>query len=217
MACLTLNKEYQSLVVPQDQSFKNNYAGIFHFRFWQRGDWKDVVVDDKLPATDKKLVFVKSAEENEFWPALLEKAFAKLYGSYEAIWGKFPIIALEDLTGGVCESYSLTSAPGDLFQTIQRAVRTQCLLTCSSGKKNEGPEKSSIFELHVYSITGAEEVPYGKGKVQLIRLRNPWGHAEWNGAWRDDGPEWNDVTNEVKRLFSIRWKMGSFGCRMQTW
>ncbi|XP_031758228.1 calpain-8-like [Xenopus tropicalis] len=210
MACLTLNEEYLSLVVPQDQSFKNNYAGIFHFRFWQRGDWTDVVVDDKLPTTDKKLVFVKSAQENEFWAALLEKAFAKLYGSYEAIWGKNPILAMEDLTGGVCESYSLKSAPGDLFQTIQRSVRTQCLLTCSTDKKKEGTEESSIVAGHSYSITGAEEVPYGKGKVQLIRLRNPWGSAEWKGAWRDDGPEWNDVTPEVKKALLNKMEDGEF-------
>uniref|UniRef100_A0A803JM76 Calpain 8 gene 5 n=1 Tax=Xenopus tropicalis TaxID=8364 RepID=A0A803JM76_XENTR len=198
MGSLTLNKEYLSLVVPQDQSFKTNYAGVFHFRLGQFGEWVDVVVDDILPTKDKKLVFVKSAQENEFWPALLEKAVAKLHGSYEAISGNSLIIALEDLTGGVCESYSLKSAPGDLFQTIQRSVRTQCLLTCSTNGKKEGAEKSSIVAGHA-SITGAEEVPYGKGKVQLIQLQNPWGSAEWKGAWRDNGPEWNDVTPEVKK------------------
>ena len=39
--------------------------------------------------------------------ALLEKAMAKLHGSYEAIEGGMPIEAMVDMTGGLAERYEL--------------------------------------------------------------------------------------------------------------
>ncbi|XP_069464733.1 calpain-8 isoform X2 [Ambystoma mexicanum] len=214
IASLTLDQDILARVVPEDQSFQRKYAGIFHFQFWQYGEWVDVVIDDRLPTKNGDLLFVHSAEGNEFWSALLEKAYAKLNGSYEALTGGSTIEGFEDMTGGISEFYDLKKAPSNLFQILQKALKAESLIGCSiditNAYETEAVTSQKLVKGHAYSLTGAEEVNFRGRPVQIVRVRNPWGEVEWTGPWSDEAPEWNFVDPKVKQELDQQSNDGEF-------
>ncbi|XP_046657279.1 calpain-C-like [Daphnia pulicaria] len=116
LGCLFLTKGFFYRVVPADQGFdtaldgtnsSTGYCGAFRFRVWWCGEWVEVTVDDRLPTVNGRLVFAHCLNSGQFWPCLLEKAYAKLHGSYEALKYGTTLDGLADLTGGVTESLSV--------------------------------------------------------------------------------------------------------------
>lgn len=203
--------QYEGLlyqVVPPDQSFDSkDYCGLIRFRFWQYGRWEEVIVDDRLPTYNNKLVFLHSAQNNEFWSALLEKAYAKLCGSYEALKGGQTSEAMEDFTGGVTEVFETSKKPANFFKLLSKAQDRQSLMCCSvEAKPNEIEAKldNGLIKGHAYTITSVNKVHTRGQEVELVRVRNPWGNErEWNGAWSDGSNEWKLLSEAEKKEIGL--------------
>uniref|UniRef100_A0A5K3FGV6 Calpain catalytic domain-containing protein n=1 Tax=Mesocestoides corti TaxID=53468 RepID=A0A5K3FGV6_MESCO len=196
-------------IVPKNQSIQSDdYVGVFRFHFWQFGQWVEVLVDDRLPviAGTNRLIFMHSDESNEFWSALIEKAYAKLNGSYANLSGGTQGEAMEDLTGGLSESIDLTKISEEvLVHDLYKYQQRCCLMGCSvTSKEIEAKLQNGLIAGHAYSVTGVEHVTYQGKQVNLVRVRNPWGNNyEWKGKWADNAPEWKLVSPEDKKRLDV--------------
>ncbi|CAF0941871.1 unnamed protein product [Brachionus calyciflorus] len=196
-------------VVPEDQSFDENYAGIFHFRFWLYGEWVDVVIDDRLPFyPNGKLVYCSNKEQpNEFWGPLLEKAYAKLYGSYENLDAGQTYDALIDMSGGVPECFDIKSMnykeKSNFWNILNQSYKMGSIISCSINadhRTREAIQHNGLVRGHAYTVTNLAlvETKFGRS-IKLTRIRNPWGnHVEWRGAWSDNSAEWFSLSEETK-------------------
>ncbi|KAI9793295.1 MAG: hypothetical protein M1833_000794 [Piccolia ochrophora] len=134
------------------------------------------------------LYFAQCSDRNETWLPLLEKAYAKAHGDYEAIEGGFVGEAIEDLTGGVTTEL-LTSDILDkekFWNEEVKNVNKDFLFGCYTGLFGGWGERRGVIEGHAYSIMKTAEID----GERLCLLRNPWGHTEWNGPWSDGSKEW---------------------------
>lgn len=211
IASLTCNEVLLNKVVPPEQNFTDEYCGLFKFNIWHEGDWTEVVVDDRLPSYMDNLVFMHSADKHEFWSALLEKAYAKLHGSYESLKGGSTSEAMEDFTGGVTEMFDLKKAPKDLLTIMLKAHDRGSLMGCSidaDPNQLEAELANGLIMGHAYSVTAVKMVeiqtPGRSGKLPMVRCRNPWGNeSEWKGAFSDESERWKYISDSEKEEIGL--------------
>ncbi|XP_047200618.1 calpain-1 catalytic subunit-like isoform X2 [Girardinichthys multiradiatus] len=220
LGALTFHKDIFKLVVPLDQTcIGKDYCGLFHFRFWRFGKWVDVIIDDKLPTVNGKPIFARSRDECEFWPALLEKAYAKVCGSYADMSSGTPAEAMRDFTGGVHICIQLLEPSSDLWKLLCRAGHSKTFMSCCTIPKEEATTGTTfpngLVPGHAYTVTGLKEL-INQGKVvNLVRLWNPWGHGEWTGDWSDLSPLWKTVSTEDREACLSVENDGEFWMNME--
>eukprot|EP00658_Telonema_sp_P-2_P009957 TRINITY_DN13719_c0_g1_i9.p1 TRINITY_DN13719_c0_g1~~TRINITY_DN13719_c0_g1_i9.p1 ORF type:complete len:679 (-),score=140.25 TRINITY_DN13719_c0_g1_i9:129-2165(-) len=143
-------------------------------------------------------VFSHSKTRNETWVMLLEKAWAKLHGSYGAIeaTSKAGVShALHSLTGGDTGSI-LTSSIGsyaqlnEMLSSAQEGVQVLSLVVRDDGGAVEAIAADGIIKSHAYCVIGHTEVELEDRIEALVKLRNPWGSQEWAGDWSDTSTRW---------------------------
>ena len=128
-----------------------------------------MVIDDYLPTRDGKLIFIRSSAENEFWSALLEKAYAKIHGSYKALEGGTTAEAMVDFTGGCSENYKLNDRNQwiNIYEALLKGWRKNSLMSChllEDPETKEAKTKMGLIRGHAYSITKVLKAKVDTGK-----------------------------------------------------
>jgi calpain len=188
--CAALAKKEDLLhrvLAPDQPLYGPGYTGQLKVRLWQFGEWQEVIIDDFLPVLNGKYVYSHCDDPSEFWVAFIEKAFAKLYGSYEALEGGMPIESMVDLTGGLAERYQLSEWQmlETLYDYIRRSFSENAFITCSrkgDWRRAHASDVNGLVQGHAYTITGIYRLFVDNAMFCLVRIRNPWGdNNEWKG------------------------------------
>ncbi|CAI5776051.1 calpain-10 isoform X1 [Podarcis lilfordi] len=224
-ACAALQKSKYLLakVIPPGQpSWRDEkYRGCFTCRVWQFGHWVEVTIDDRLPCLGGKLCFSQCQTEDVFWLPLLEKAYAKVHGSYEQLWAGQVADALVDLTGGLAERWSLKD-PGRSTEreragkVLEKAVfrrlmnlKEKCVMSCSVFSSRQGT--SELGEFHAFIVVDMQDLSkVSRKEIILLRIRNPWGRRCWKGPWREGGPGWSQLDPVVAAELLSQIQEGEF-------
>lgn len=161
------------------------------------GEVKAYVLDDYFPCTTLgKPAFSGPRIDkgtSELWVILLEKAWAKRFGSYYAISEGITNDALRDFTGAPCEDISTKNE--NLWEELLNADSRRFIITAASGGSDDLHDTATslgLISLHAYSLIKLVEIELEDSKIKLVQIRNPWGGTEWNGDWSDNSPLWTD-------------------------
>ncbi len=196
--------------------------GRFCIQFFKEERWRNVPLDDCLPCNALGTpIFATSTDQNEIWPMLVEKAYAKLHGCYASIVHGQVQYALRDLTGGTVERIALHKADSEQVRPEMNSDEFWEKLKEWAGNSTGGvppnqdhvvgvawtvPTNESImeggtlrglqFEV-MHTVLAAVEYK----QFRLVRVRNPWpGGTYFEGDWSNGSEVWLKAPKELVEL-----------------
>ena len=183
-------------------SEQTNIQGVFGVMLTKNGARKEVIVDDFIPCLNQAPVFGRS-DGKDVWVMLIEKAWAKVHGSYDRIIGGNCHMTLRDLTGA--PSYEFESRDDDTWFRIREAV-DRGYITMAGAAFDDLEERKKLKRLgisvdYTYGIIDVHEVDGKDGaRHKLVKLRNPWCSFRWKGNWSHESASWTQEAKEQVRL-----------------
>mmetsp|Transcript_26432 Transcript_26432/g.66517 ORF Transcript_26432/g.66517 Transcript_26432/m.66517 type:complete len:676 (+) Transcript_26432:291-2318(+) len=195
----------EQLIVQADLS-----VGVVGVRLFKDGEWVHEVIDDFLPcccaAADgagggtAELACGRSSSPSEVWLALVEKANAKIHGSYEAVQRSTELESLEDFSGAALRRVDRRelAAGSDLKRSLGARQQLGAMHLAVRRRERRGEEHAcGLLSGHGYPLFAVDETS--------CRLDNPWPR----GGFRGSRPSYSSTssfgsgTEEVPESFTM--------------
>jgi calpain-15 len=207
LSVLAALAEYPERIKPLFLTQKCNEYGIYGIKICKDGEWKEIVIDDHFPCDKKRSIpCFSSSEYGTLWVPIIEKCYAKAYGSYYKIEGGIPEHAIRDLTGA--PTITLDNSYDNLLNYLKEACAKKWIITASAGETEASKDllkEVGLIPMNAYTILEVNELPFdfestssqnvsqiNSNIENLLKIRNPWGKNEWIGDWSDFSNLWRD-------------------------
>lgn len=176
-----------------------NENGIYAVQFFVMGYRTVYTVDDYFPVSWwGDLGMAKISEDGGVWNPIMEKAAAKMFGTYDNLASGSSSAAIYWLTGMPGSQYSTNpSNPQATKDHLQWAIVDHTFVTVagSHGSSDSQLSANGVVLNHAYNVFGMQDIIKDNGQtVTLLKLRNPWGAEEYLGPWSDSSNLWTDYT-----------------------
>ena len=158
-----------------------------------------ITIDDRLPMKKgtNRALYASVGRDKSVWGPLYEKAFAKFHGSYEALVGGNPEIAMNTIAGAPGQTIDNSKISVDqLWDLLEAADKETAMITmgCFGGSRN------GIVGGHAYSFIKTVKLSNG---VRLVQVRNPWSTEDYNGPWGDKSSKWTEQFKEEAGYYNM--------------
>ena len=207
-------------------SSANARFGIYTFKFYKAGAWRYVHVDDRIPCRQSGRVnFARNEDPNETFAMLIEKAYAKLHGCYEALIHGLSEKVMLDLTpGGHCRVHrnelhqdldTICDVTWNFLEENIKAGKVMGCMKCVPDPYSEKlADRQGITVDLMYQVLDVQEVTayptevLDRLTVGMVCVRNlqkkegfhtgPWsmGHQNWV-LYREIGIKLRHRTREI--------------------
>ena len=188
---------------------KKDSTCLYAVNICRNGNLQQVVIDDFFPFNQKHNNKSFISEENGLlWPQILEKSYAKIYGSYNLIAERSMESVLKDLT---CAPVITIDSFGDnLSKELLEAYEKKWIIMAGAGDTDASEELLRDLGLPpnadheiclVYKLTDENinqitsnslNIPTNDDYNTVLKIRNLLGKIEWIGDWSDYSGLWND-------------------------
>ncbi|KAK7195147.1 calpain-like cysteine peptidase [Novymonas esmeraldas] len=197
-------------------------VGAYRVSLCHGGWWTPTALDSYLPSSLKGPDLGRCAHDlRKLWYPLLEKAYAKLHGSYAAIQCGDPLEALQDFTGfptlrldeewaEAAQSRSLPGIPAEegssyttpakqLFTFVEERVHQRGYLVCLSLSDEEAADTPAVQMGMVPGMSYTVLRVVRHGRFRLVQIRCPTLTPDAGGQWGADSARWQEEP-ELARL-----------------
>ena len=201
LSALAAVAKYPKMIRGLFKTDKVSENGCYEIVLHIDGKPQIVVIDDYIPCYNTfHMPCFAQPNGNEIWVLLMEKAFAKVNGGYLNIIGGLERESFEILTGFGSKyltwfSYQFSNEEklkkyrDYLFKELSQACKHKNHLIGLSTLPS-APQSMGLAGSHAYTVLDTITITSKDKKVDLVKIRNPHGHFEWNGDWSDDSPLW---------------------------
>ena len=132
-------------------------------------------------------MFSNFGKDGSVWHSIMEKTFAKRYGNYQRMTGGYLYAGVSALNGSPWKEYWNSELDEDkLWDLIVKHDKMNDIITCGTSVDSS----NGISGSHAYTILSHYELKTNRGKVRLLKVRNPWGTEEYKGPWSDSSRLW---------------------------